>query len=400
MDCVLNILGIIFLFVCAYVLSYHKQAISWKLIGRCLLLQFVWALFLVKVPIGSLAVSKLGDFITTIVGYSRSGLEFVFGSLVNPTGASGFIFVVQVLGTIIFVGSLVEVLNYLGVLGWIIAKLGHLVGKISGCSQLEGFICTANIFLSDTEAPFMMSRYLKFMTKSEIMAMLVSGMSSMSVSIFGGYIAMGIPANYLIIASALVPFSSIIINAMLLPEEEKPQIVEKIDLSGESKASNIIEAIANGSMKGIEMVIAIAASIVAIISMVSLVNGGLAFINLKLEQIFAWLFSPFAYFMGLGNDLTLWAGELLGSKMILTEFIPFAALGKVIDTLNTRTAMMLSVAISGFANVSSMAICVSGIAALCPEMRGTLSKLVFKGMLGGFAASVLNALILGIILWF
>lgn len=400
MNVLLNIVGIFVVLGCCYLISYNRKDIKYSLVAKALALQIVLAIILVKIPLGVWAVSKAGDFVTKVVGYSRDGLQFVFGSLVDPAAVTGFIFIVQVLGTVIFVGALVGVLTYLGILGWIIAKLGRVIGKLTGCSQLEGFISTANIFLSDTESPLLMSRYLGFMTESEIMVMLVSGMGSMSMSILGGYIAMGIPANYLVIAGALVPFASIAVSKILLPELEKPQIVEEIDLSGQKKAANLIEAIANGAMDGMQMVIAISASLVAIISMVALVNGALGMVNLKLEGIFGWIFSPLGYLMGLEGDYPILAGKLLGYKLILTEFMSYDVLGKIVNTMDQRTAMMLSIGCSGFANVSSMAICVSGIAALCPQMKSTLSKLVFRGMLGGFAVSVVNAMIIGIVLLF
>lgn len=400
MNFILCFIGIVFLLAFCFAISYDRKNIKFALIGRALFLQVILAVILVKLPVGVWFVSKLGDLVTKVVSYSHYGLQFVFGSLIEPGGPSGFIFIVQVLGPIIFIGSLVGLLTYLGILGWVIAKLGWIVGKVTGCSQLEGFVSTANIFLSDIESPLLMSRYLGYMTKSEIMVMLVSGMGSMSVSILGGYIAMGIPANYLVIASALVPLMSIVVSKILLPLTEEPKIVEKIDLSGQSKASNVIEALANGAMDGMQMVIAIAASIVAIISVVALINGVLQMADLKLEQIFGWIFSPLGYFMGLNGDYVQLAGKLLGCKLILTEFISFDTLGKMVATMDTRTAMMLSIACAGFANVSSMAICVSGISALCPQMKSTLSKLVFRGMLGGFAVSVINAMLVGIILLF
>ncbi|MDO4935509.1 MAG: nucleoside transporter C-terminal domain-containing protein [Phascolarctobacterium sp.] len=400
MNFILNVLGIAVILGFCYLISYDRKNIKLPIIAKALALQIILAVVLVKIPAGVWAVGKIGDFVTKVVGYARDGLQFVFGCLIDPTAATGFVFVVQVLGTIIFVGALVGVLTYLGILGWVIAKLGRVIGKLTGCSQLEGFISTANIFLSDTESPLLMSRYLGFMTNSEIMVMLVSGMGSMSMSILGGYIAMGIPANYLVIAGALVPFASIAVSKILLPEIEEPQIVENIDLSGQSKASNLIEAIANGAMDGMQMVIAIAASLVAIISMVALVNGALELVNLKLEEIFAWIFSPLGYLMGLDGNYPELVGKLLGCKLILTEFISYDILGKMVSSMDQRTAMMLSIACSGFGNVSAMAICVSGIAALCPPMKGTLSKLVFRGMLGGFAVSVMNAMIVGIVLLF
>lgn len=400
MNALLNILGIVLVFACLYLFSYNRSQIKFRQIGRCLILHFCIAVVWLKVPAGIWLVTKLGDGVTTIISYAKEGLLFVFGSLSLPTGASGFVFIVQVLGTIIFVGSLVSILAYLGILSWVIAKLGRVVGKLTGCSQLEGFISTANVFLSDTESPLLMSRYLKFMTDSEIMVMLISGMGSMSVCILGGYIAMGIPAKHLVIAAALVPLTSITISKILLPETDTPKVVENIDFSGEKRASNLIEALANGAMDGMNMVIAIAASLVAIISVVAMINGALGLINLKLEEILSWIFYPLGYFMALEPEHTQLASQLLGCKIVLTEFIPFATLGQMINSLSPRTGLMLSVAVSGFANVSSLAICVSGIAALCPEMKPTLAKYVWKGMWGGFALSTINALTIGLIMSF
>ena len=229
------------------------------------------------------------------------------------------------------------------------------------------------------------------------MVVLVSGMGSMSATIIGGYTALGIPMEYLLTASALVPFGSIAISKILLPETEHAKVIENVSMDRKGHHENIISAVTEGAVNGIQAVIAIAASLVAFISIVSLVNGILGVAGLSLEKIFAYIFSPFGFFMGLEGENILYAGELLGFKLVLNEFVAFQNLGQHLASLDYRTGLMLSIAMAGFANVSSMGICISGISILCPDKRPVLARLAFKAMIGGFAVSILSAMIVGFI---
>lgn len=394
----LNLAGIAVILSVMYCFSAARQAINFKLVGKALVLQFILAFIILKFSYGRLAIERLSEFVTLILGYGQYGLKFVFGGLVDSAGPAGFLFIVQVLGNIIFFGALVGALSYLGIISFIVEKIGVVVGKVIGTSKVESFVGVANMFLGQTESPILVSRYLKIMTKSEIMLVLIAGMGSMSVSIIGGYTALGIPMQFLIIASALVPLGSIITGKILLPELEKKGKIDNIKIDSRGNNTNLIEAIANGAMDGIHMVIAISASLIAIIAIVAMINAGLTNFGLSLEMIFAWIFSPLAFLMGLDTNHIMFAGKLLGSKLVLNEFVAFESLGKVINELDYRTALMLSVSMSGFANIGSMGISVSAISVLCPEKKSLLSGMVAKAMLGGFAVSVLNAMILGIIL--
>ena len=260
------------------------------------------------------------------------------------------------------------------------------------------------MFLGQTESPILVSKYLGNMTQSEIMVVLVSGMGSMSATIIGGYTALGIPMEYLLTASALIickawlfPFGSIAISKILLPETEHAKVIENVSMDRKGHHENIISAVTEGAVNGIQAVIAIAASLVAFISIVSLVNGILGVAGLSLEKIFAYIFSPFGFFMGLEGENILYAGELLGFKLVLNEFVAFQNLGQHLASLDYRTGLMLSIAMAGFANVSSMGICISGISILCPDKRPVLARLAFKAMIGGFAVSILSAMIVGFI---
>lgn len=394
---IIILVGILLILGLMYLLSSHKKEVKLSIVVKAVIVQFIIALVLVKFPLGRTAVLKVSDVVTQILSYGFSGLSFVFGSLADPSQATGFIFIIGALGNIIFLSAFVAALFYLGILGFIVKIIGKIVGKILGTTQVESFVAVANMFLGQTESPILVSKYLGNMTQSEIMVVLVSGMGSMSATIIGGYTALGIPMEYLLTASALVPFGSIAISKILLPETEHAKVIEDVSMDRKGHHENIISAVTEGAVNGIQAVIAIAASLVAFISIVSLLNGVLGHFGFSLEKIFSYLFSPFGFFMGLEGDNIFYAGELLGFKLVLNEFVAFQNLGQRIASLDYRTGLMLTVAMAGFANISSMGICISGISILCPEKRNVLARLAFKAMIGGFTVSLLSAMIVGFI---
>lgn len=394
---IIILIGIVVLFGLLYLISSHKKEIKFSIVIKGILAQFIIALLLVKFPFGRTVVSKVSDVVTQILSYGFNGLSFVFGSLADSSQPTGFIFIIGALGNIIFLSAFVAALFYLGILGAIVKVIGKVVGKILGTTQVESFVAVANMFLGQTESPILVSKYLGNMTQSEIMVVLVSGMGSMSATIIGGYTALGIPMEYLLTASALVPFGSIAISKVLLPEVEHAKVVENVSMDRKGHHENIISAVTEGAVNGIQAVIAIAASLVAFISIVSLINGILGTFGMSLERIFSYIFSPFGFFMGLDGENIFYAGELLGFKLVLNEFVAFQNLGQHIASLDYRTGLMLSIAMAGFANFSSMGICISGISILCPEKRPVLARLAFKAMIGGFAVSILSAMVVGFI---
>lgn len=394
---IITLVGIVLLLGLMYLISSKKKDVKINIVIRAMIAQFIIAVLLVKFPYGRIVVSKISSVVTEILNYGINGLSFVFGSLADPGQATGFIFIVVVLGNIVFLSAFVAALFYLGILGFIVKVIGKVVGKFLGTSQVESFVAVANMFLGQTESPILVSKYLGNMTQSEIMVVLVSGMGSMSATIIGGYVALGIPMEYLLIASSLVPLGSIAISKILLPETEKAKIVENVSMDRKGHHENIISAISEGAVSGMNTAIAIASSLIAFISLIALVNGILGIFGLSLEKIFSYVFSPLGFFMGLdGNNIFL-AGELLGYKLVLNEFIAFQKLGQLIQALDYRTGLIISIALAGFANFSSMGICISGISVLCPDKRRVLARLAFKAMIGGFAVSVLSAMIVAFI---
>ena len=219
------------------------------MIGKALLAQFILAIIVIKVPAGVWVIEEISNLVTAIVGFGKAGLEFVFGSFMDIP-KTGFVFIIHVLSNIIFIGALVSVLTYLGILGFVIKHLGAALGKVIGTSRVESFICVANMFLGQTESPLLIAKYLKNLTNSEILMILIAGMGSMSVSILGGYNAMGVPMQLLILASSLVPFGSIVLGKIILPEKEENESVNKVDVDRHSAGSNVIEAMSNGALDG------------------------------------------------------------------------------------------------------------------------------------------------------
>ena len=400
MKILINLLGIAVVMGIMYLLSSSKKDIPYKTVIKAFLIQVLIAFILVKFPLGRLVIEKVSAVVTQVLSYGAEGITFVFGSLADASSPTGSIFGIQTLGNIIFISALVGGLYYLGILGFIVKIIGTIVGKLLGTSKVESFVAVANMFLGQTESPILVSKYLRSMTESEIMVVLISGMGSMSATIIGGYVALGIPMEYILIASALVPFGSIVISKILLPELEEAENIEDVSIDRKGDNENLIGAIAEGAMNGLQSALAIGASLIAIIGLVALVNGILSVFGITLQQIFSYIFSPIGFLMGLDGGEILRAGQLLGEKLVLNEFVAFQSLGEVIKSLDYRTGLVMAISLCGFANISSMGICISGISALCPDKRRVLSKLAFKAMIGGFAVSVLSSMIVGLITLF
>lgn len=398
MNRIISFLGVFVLLGVLYFFSTNKEKVDRKMIIKALIIQFILAFIMVKLPIGQFIMDKVSAFVTTVINFGYEGLSFVFGSLADSGASTGMIFAIQTLGMIVFVSSLAAILNYLGVIGWVVEKIGGVVEKIFGISKAESFVVCANMFLGQTDAPLLVKDVIKNMNNSEILLMLVSGMGSISATILIGYTGLGIPMKYLLVACALVPLSSIMVSKILMPQTE--EVVKqdiKINLKGES--TSVLSAMTDGAMNGMNMALAIAASLIAIIGLVALINGFLGLFGTSLQGILAIVFSPLAFIMGVPFNHIMDASTLLGSKMALNEFVAYSQLGGgLLKTLDPRTAMMLSVALCGFANLSSIGISIGGISILAPNKKQAITKLAVRGMIGGFLTSVLSAMLIGIIM--
>lgn len=394
-----NILGLLVSVSICFLLSWNKKRVPWMTVVKALAAEFVIAFIIVKIPVGAKALKALSDGITALLNCGADGLEFVFGDLWS---GDVYIFIIQSLGGIIFVSALVAVLYYLGVIGFIVKWIGKAVGKIMGTTEVESFVAVANMFLGHTDSPILVAKYLPDLTESEIFVILVSGMGSMSASILIGYTSLGIKMEHLLVASAMVPIGSILVSKIICPQVDTPRLISGVKMDNKGNNGNVIDALSEGANTGMQMVIAIGASLVGFVGMVAVFDLFLGFIpgvDITLSKIFGYIFAPFGWLLGFEGEEIMLAGKMLGDKLILNEFIAYGTLGAQMKagTISETSALIATISLAGFANLSSMGMCVGGIGVLCPEKRPIISKLVFKAMLAGVFVSINSALIVSIV---
>ena len=394
-----NILGLLVSVAICFLLSWNKKRVPWMTVVKALIAEFVIAFIIVKIPLGAKALKALSDGITALLNCGADGLEFVFGDLWS---GDVYIFIIQSLGGIIFVSALVAVLYYLGVIGFIVKWIGKAVGKLMGTTEVESFVAVANMFLGHTDSPILVAKYLPDLTESEIFVILVSGMGSMSASILIGYTSLGIKMEHLLVASAMVPIGSILVSKIICPQVDTPRLISGVKMDNKGNNGNVIDALSEGANTGMQMVIAIGASLVGFVGMVAVFDLFLGFIpgvDITLSKIFGYIFAPFGWLLGFEGEEIMLAGKMLGDKLILNEFIAYGTLGAQMNagTISETSALIATISLAGFANLSSMGMCVGGIGVLCPEKRPIISKLVFKAMLAGVFVSINSALIVSIV---
>ena len=394
-----NILGLLVSVGICFLLSWNKKRVPWMTIVKALIAEFVIAFIIVKIPLGAKALKALSDGITALLNCGADGLEFVFGDLWS---GDVYIFIIQSLGGIIFVSALVAVLYYLGVIGFIVKWIGKAVGKLMGTTEVESFVAVANMFLGHTDSPILVAKYLPDLTESEIFVILVSGMGSMSASILIGYTSLGIKMEHLLVASAMVPIGSILVSKIICPQVDTPRLISGVKMDNKGNNGNVIDALSEGANTGMQMVIAIGASLVGFVGMVAVFDLFLGFIpgvDITLSKIFGYIFAPFGWLLGFEGEEIMLAGKMLGDKLILNEFIAYGTLGAQMKAgaISETSALIATISLAGFANLSSMGMCVGGIGVLCPEKRPIISKLVFKAMLAGVFVSINSALIVSIV---
>ncbi len=405
-------------------MSNNRKAINYRLVISGLAIQVALAIFILKIPLGKTIFAWLGDAITKILNFSQAGASFVFGPLVNTANMSKafgngneFIFFFNIIPTIIFVAVLVSVAYYLGIMQRLVKLIAYLVYKLMGVSGSEALSNVASAFVGQVEAQIMIKPYLKGMTMSELLASMTGSMACIAGGVMAVYIALGVPAEYLIAASLMAAPAALVISKIVWPETEISETKGKVSLEIKKTNANLVDAISHGASDGLKVglnVVAMLIGFIAIIALVDFILGkigfgldhlglSLAFIGIELKtlslnQILGSLFSVFAYAMGVpGKDVQI-AGSLMGTKMVINEFVAYLDLAKIKETLDPKTILITSFALCGFANFSSIAIQVGGIGELAPERRTDLAKLGMRALICGTLASYLSATIAGILM--
>lgn len=398
-----GLLGIAVIFIIAYLMSSNRKAIKWRTIGIGFLIQLFFAFLVLMFPLGKIALGKLSSVVTQIINYANEGINFLFGPLIPRDG--GMIFAFQVLTIIIFISSLVAVLYYLGIMQVVVRVIGGGLAKLLGTSQVETLSATANIFLGQTEAPLLIRPYISKLSTSELFTVMVGGLASVSGSVLVGYNLMGVPLEYLIAASFMAAPAGLIMSKIIMPEKENFKSNESITFD-KDESVNVVDAAARGASDGLQLALNIGAMLLAFISIIALINGIIGWIgslfgnpNLSMESILGYVFYPLAVVIGVPMRDALTAGSLIGQKLILNEFVAFSRFGPIMEFLTPKSVAIITFALCGFANISSMAILIGGLGGMEPKRKDEVAKLGVKAIIAGTLANLLSATLAGMFIY-
>ncbi len=400
-DRVRGFFGMIVILAVAVFLSDNRRAISGRVVFWGLLLQWVFALLVLRLPAGIELLRRSGDAVKLILDCALEGASFVFGkSLVDDQGPVAFVFAFRVLPTVIFVAALFAVLYHIGVMQWVVRGFAVVMTRLLGTSGAESLDVAASLFLGQTEAPLTIRPYLSRLTRSELLTVMTAGMAHVSGGVMAAYIAFGIEARHILTAVIMTAPGAILISKMLVPELEQPETLGTVSTAVPSTDANVLDAAARGTRDGLHLALNIAAMLISFLGLVALVNMGLNYLGTSLQGIVGWAMAPVAYLLGVPWQDCKGVGKLLGTRTVLNELIAFSDLGvlKSKGMLIDRSVVIASFALCGFANISSIGIQLGGIGALAPERRHDLARLGIRALLAGTLANYLSACIAGILL--
>jgi CNT family concentrative nucleoside transporter len=382
-------------------------------------LQFLFALIVLKTSVGQTVFEVLGEKIRGLLAFAAVGSSFVFGPIGNqpvwaqimnkvlgPEGAQyGVIFAFQIAPTIIFIAALFAILYYFGIMQIVVRLFALVMNKVMGASGAESLNVAASIFMGQTEAPLTIRPYLPRMTQSELMTVMTSGMAHISGGIMAAYIAFGIEPKHLLTAVIMTAPGTLMLAKMFVPETAVPETLGTVRLNVEKTDVNVIDAAGRGTGEGLHLAMNVIAMLISFVALIALTNALLGWVGgffhhpeLSLQQIFGVVFAPIAWSLGVSWHDASTVGNLLGTRMVLNEFIAFAQLGPLKGTLDPRSFTVATFALCGFANFASIGIQIGGIGALVPERRHDLARLGFRAMLAGTLANFTSACIAAILL--
>ena len=421
-----GLLGLITMLGLAYLFSSNRRAIRVKTVVTGLVLQFVFALFVLRFSFGRNLLEWAGNGVNKFLQYSFAGSQMVFGELGRKGGQLGLIFAFQVLPTVIFISAFFAVLYHYGIMQFIIRQAAKVMIRM-GASGAESLDVAASIFMGQTEAPLTIRPYLPSLTRSELMTVMTAGMAHVSGGIMGAYILYGVEAKHLLSAVIMTAPGTILMAKMFVPETEEPVTsphrktdatkdattnakkdspVVDIDAEAMPKDENVLGAITRGTIDGLHLALNIAAMLISFLALIALTDGIFAGIHnhvfswfpSSLEQVFGVIFAPIAFVIGIPWKECALVGNLLGTRMVINELVAYSMLGAQKAALDPRSFAIATFALCGFANFSSIGIQIGGISALAPNKRGELAKLGFRAMIAGTMANLMSASIVGILL--
>ena len=417
MTLLMSLVGMATLIAIAVAFSYNRRAIRLRTVGGAFLIQAGLGAFVLYVPFGQKVLKTVSDAVSQVVLYANDGIDFLFGGLANADSV-GFVFAVKVLPVIIFFSSLTAVLYYLGIMQWVVRLLGGALQKLLGTSRTESLSATANIFVGQTEAPLVVRPFIARMTASQLFAVMCGGLASVAGSVLAGYAALGIPMEYLVAASFMAAPGGLLFAKLIMPETDpeadKADRVSEV-IEDEDKPANVLDAAAGGASSGLKLAANVGAMLLAFIGLIALLNGILGgvggwvgFEDLSLELILGWVFSPLAFLLGIPWEEATLAGSFIGQKLVVNEFVAFINLAPYIDgeqlvaatgeVMSDHTAAVLSFALCGFANLSSIAILLGGLGSIAPSRRHDIARYGLKAVLAGTLSNLMSACIAGFLM--
>ncbi|MCJ8347917.1 NupC/NupG family nucleoside CNT transporter [Moritella sp.] len=406
MNFIMGIVGVFVLLGLAVLLSDNRKAINLRTVGGAFAIQVVIGAFILYVPFGKELLQGLSTGVANVIAYGNEGIQFLFGDLARFK--LGFIFAINVLPVIVFFSSLIAVLYYIGVMSVVINFVGGGLQKFLGTSRSESLSATANIFVGQTEAPLVVRPFIKSMTKSELFAVMVGGLASIAGSVLAGYAGLGIKIEYLVAASFMAAPGGLLMAKIIKPETETPKItLDDLDDSDEDKPANVLDAAAAGASSGMMLALNVGAMLIAFVGLIALANGITGGIGawfdmpeLTIQMILGWIFSPLAFVIGVPWHEAVAAGSFIGQKLVVNEFVAFLDFVSYIknNELSEHTQIIISFALCGFANFSSIAILLGGLGSLAPTRRADIASMGIKAVLAASLANLMSAALAGLFL--
>ena len=403
-----GVLGIVALLAIAYALSYKRRDINWRTVSLAFGLQVLLGAFVLYIPFGKDVLASMSNGVQHVIDSAKAGIDFLFGGLGTDAmfdNGVGFVFAIRVLPVIIFFSSLIAVLYYLNIMQQVIKVIGGGLQKLLNTSKPESLSATANIFVGQTEAPLVVRPYIKNMSNSELFAIMVGGLASVAGSVLAGYAGLGVDLKYLIAASFMAAPGGLLMAKIIMPEtESREKLDQNVEFSdGEEKPANVIDAAASGAASGLKLAVNVGAMLLAFIALIALLNsmvqgvaGLFGFEGITIEWLLGYLFAPIAFIVGVPVDEMLQAGSFIGQKIVVNEFFAYAQFIEVKETLSVTTQAIITFALCGFANLSSIAILLGGIGSMAPSRRPDIARLGVRAMIAATLANLMSAAIAGV----
>ncbi|HBH7052603.1 TPA: NupC/NupG family nucleoside CNT transporter [Morganella morganii] len=419
----MSLVGMAVLIFIAVLFSSDRRAIKLRTVIGAFIIQVLIGALVLYVPVGRKILLAMSDGVASVIGYGQKGMDFIFGGLVSDKmfevfGGGGFVFALRVLPVIVFFSSLIAVLYYLGIMQLVIKILGGGLQKLLGTSRTESLSATANIFVGQTEAPLVVRPYISGMTNSELFAVMCGGLASVAGSVLAGYAQMGVPLEYLIAASFMAAPGGLLFAKLIVPETEHfdDRREAMAGMAEEERPANIIDAAASGASSGMQLALNVGAMLLAFIALIALINGILSGVGgwfdypqLSLELLLGWIFSPIAFLIGVPWSEAMTAGSFIGQKVVVNEFVAYMNFGEYLkpdaqviaaglQPLSDHTKAIISFALCGFANLSSVAILLGGLGGMAPNRRKDVARLGMKAVMAGTLSNLMSATIAGFFL--